>query len=70
MLPIVREIVKLIMFTIIWLIPVFLARWNSNNYYLWLFVVSALVTAGVFDHFEIIVYYESGNTDEDNGSDE
>lgn len=52
MIHLIREISKLSMFTIIWLIPVQLSRWNNNNSFLWLFILSLIITLFVFFHYE------------------
>ena len=52
MIHLIREISKLSMFTIIWLIPVQLSRWNNNNSFLWLFILSFIITLFVFLHYE------------------
>lgn len=49
-----REISKLIMFAITWGIPVVLSKVNQNNYYLFFFILSSLVTIGLFSHYEDI----------------
>lgn len=52
MLGIIREISKLCMFTIMWVFPLLLSRWNGNNNFLWFFILSIVVTVGVFSHYE------------------
>ena len=52
MAHIIRELSKLCMFAIAWGIPVLLSRWNENNMFLWMFMVSFLVTVAVLNHYE------------------
>lgn len=52
MIHLIREISKLCMFTVIWALPIVLARMFGSGLYLWFFVVSFIVTTGIFDHFE------------------
>lgn len=49
---IVREICKVIMFVILWGLPVLLSWMNNDNKYLWLFCVSVLGTIWLFNHYE------------------
>lgn len=72
MIYIIREISKLSMFTILWLFPIFLARWNENNNYLWFFILSLIVTVGVFSHYEDLERLESHNhfNEEEDGTNE
>ncbi len=48
----IREISKLCMFIVTWAFPILLSQWNENNKFLWLFVLSVIVTGGVFSHYE------------------
>ena len=52
MVFIVRELAKVVMFTILWGLPVLLAHINQNNYYLWFFVMSAIFSGLIFGHYE------------------
>lgn len=58
MVHIIREISKLLMFTIVWAFPVLLFRWSGNGSYLWFFALSVIVTVGVFSHFEDVTKIE------------
>lgn len=69
MLYIIREISKLCMFTILWAFPLLLTRWNGNNNFLWFFVLSLIVTVGVFSHYEDLEKIDNCKSDND-GSDE
>lgn len=51
-ITIVREISKLCMFTILWAFPLLLTYWSGNNNFLWFFILSFIVTVGVFSHYE------------------
>lgn len=51
-ITIIREISKLCMFTILWAFPLLLTRWSGNYNFLWFFVLSFIVTVGVFSHYE------------------
>ena len=51
---VVRELSKLIMFTVIWAMPLITAKMFGSNYYLWLLVVSFICTIMLFTHFEDI----------------
>ena len=52
MIVIVREIVKLLMFTILWALPIILVKLLGSSYYLWFFALSLLGTVGLFSHYE------------------
>lgn len=65
MVRVVREICKLIMFTLLWAIPVLAAYWNHNNYFLFLFAVSIIATVGLFSHYEDLSKYENEHYDSD-----
>lgn len=52
MLYIVRELTKLMMFAIIWLLPFGLAYVFSNQRYLWFFILSFFVSISIFSHYE------------------
>ena len=69
MLYIIREISKLCMFTLLWAFPLLLTRWNGNNNFLWFFVLSLIVTVGVFSHYEDLEKIDNCKSDND-GSDE
>ena len=56
---ITREISKLIMFTIVWAIPVLLAKMFGSVHFLWLFALSAIMTGGIFSHYEDVAKFES-----------
>lgn len=47
-----REIGKTCMFAIVWLFPIYLAQVNADSSYLWFFVLSFLMTFGIFGHYE------------------
>lgn len=49
---VVREIVKLCMFIVLWGFPILLALHFGSNLYLWFLVVSIIATVGMFSHFE------------------
>lgn len=51
MVFIVRELAKVIMFTVLWGIPVLLTHMNQSNYFLWFFIMSALFTVLLFEHY-------------------
>ena len=59
-MKVVREVVKLIMFTQLWGFPVLLARMFSPAY-LWLLVVSFIGTVIMFSHFEDLEKPQSEN---------
>ena len=62
---IVREICKTIMFIVIWAMPFALAYNFGNTYYLFFFIVSFLVSVGVFSHYEDLANNErKGETNE------
>ena len=68
MVHIVREISKLCMFTILWGFPLLLVRWNGDNNFLWFFILSLIVTVGVFSHYEDLEKVDNlkDNNDESN----
>lgn len=49
---IAREIAKAVMFSVIWVLPVFTVRYTQNNWYFWLFVLSVFGTMSIFGHYE------------------
>lgn len=49
---VVREFVKLSMFTVLWALPVIVAKLFDSPWYLWLFVGSFFATLGIFTHYE------------------
>lgn len=51
-MKVIREIMKLVMFTQLWALPLVTAKLFGTTSYLWLFVVSALGTLAVFTHYE------------------
>lgn len=55
---ITREISKLLMFTIAWAIPILLAKLFINTNFLWLFLLSIILTAAIFSHFEDLAKIE------------
>lgn len=65
----IREISKLIMFIVTWTLPVLLSRWNENNHFLWLFILSLVVTVGIFQHYEELEKVSNFESVED-GTDE
>lgn len=67
---ITREISKLVMFTIAWAIPIILAKMFGNTNLLWLIILSAIITIGVFSHFEDLERIEHSEFfDEDENAD-
>lgn len=40
------------MFIVTWAFPILLAHWNDNNRFLWFFILSVMVTLGIFSHYE------------------
>lgn len=52
MVHIIREVSKLLMFAITWTFPLLLSRWNENNEFLWFFILSLIITVGIFSHYE------------------
>lgn len=49
-----REICKLLMFTILWTIPIVISKLTDNYNYLWLFALSILMTMYLFLHYECL----------------
>ena len=47
-----REISKIILFTLIWGFPFYMARVLESNYFLWFFILSFFVNIGMFEHYE------------------
>lgn len=54
----IREISKIIMFTILWGIPLLVAKHFDSPKYLWLFVVSGIFTSSMFSHYEELESFE------------
>ena len=52
LIGIFRELSKLVMFTAIWGLPLYLSRVTGAYGYLWLFILSVLFTIGMFSHYE------------------
>ena len=52
MIQVVRELAKVIMFTILWGIPVFLSYINHSNSFLFLLLGSVLSTGFLIGHYE------------------
>ena len=52
LIGIFRELSKLVMFTAIWGLPLYLSRVTGSYGYLWLFILSVLFTIGMFSHYE------------------
>lgn len=52
LIGIFRELSKLVMFTAIWGLPLYLSRVTGSYCYLWLFILSVLFTIGMFSHYE------------------
>lgn len=50
-MKVVREIVKLFMYVTIWAIPTATAFWFDKGAYLYLYIVSFIVTVGIFNHY-------------------
>lgn len=70
---IVRELAKVVMFTILWGIPVLLAHLNQNNSFLWFFILSVIFTGIMFGHYEDLEKIDKGkkcNYNKDNDNDE
>lgn len=49
---VVRELCKLVMFTMFWAFPIVLARMFDNTGYLWFFALSLVGTSAMFNHYE------------------
>lgn len=52
LIGIFRELSKLVMFTAIWGLPLYLSRVTGSYSYLWLFILSVIFTIGMFSHYE------------------
>lgn len=65
MLRIIREVSKLCMFIVLWLFPALLSRWNGDNNFLWFYVLSFVVTVGVFGHYENLEEIDNAENEED-----
>lgn len=60
---VIREVSKIVMFVVIWCIPVLIYRWTEKSGFLWLFIVSILVTVGIFSHFEDLEKIDHNNNE-------
>ena len=69
MIYLIREISKLCMFLIMWGFPLLLTRWTGNSNFLWFFILSLIVTVGVFSHYEDLEKIDNLKDDND-GSNE
>ena len=49
-----REIVKLLLFTIIWGMPILVSMVWVNQWLLLLFIVSAFMSSSIFRHYEVL----------------
>lgn len=63
---IIRELCKLIMFIVLWGLPLLISYWNKNNYYLFLLICSGVFTILLFHHYETLE--ESDNYINDNNN--
>lgn len=54
MILVIRETAKVIQFTIIWALPVLLAKMFLSPSYLWFFAMSFVLTVLLFSHYEDI----------------
>lgn len=70
MLYIVRELTKLTMFAIIWLLPFGLAYVFANQRYLWFFILSFFVSMSILSHYEDLVKAEKENNTEEESDDQ
>lgn len=59
MIYISREVSKLVLFTLLWGFPIFLAHINKDNHFLWFFIVSAFFTFVMFSHYESLEKIDS-----------
>lgn len=57
------------MFLIMWGFPLLLTRWTGNSNFLWFFILSLIVTVGVFSHYEDLEKTDNLKDDND-GSNE
>lgn len=48
----IREISKLVMFTILWAFPLWLSKDTGNYNYLWFLILSVIFTMVMFTHYE------------------
>ena len=65
MVRIIRELCKVLMFVILWGFPLWLAKWNDDNNFLWFLLVSFFSTLGVFSHYEDLERIEQSNKQND-----
>lgn len=49
---VMREISKLVMFTMLWAFPLWLSKDTGNYNYLWLLILSVTFTMAMFTHYE------------------
>ena len=54
-LLIVQELVKALLTGFYWLFPIYMWQVSQNGRYLWLFIVSVLLTFITFSHHEILM---------------
>ena len=59
-----REIVKLLLFIIIWGIPILLSIIWVNQWLLLLFIASAFMSSSIFRHYEVLESLYSKEKDE------
>ena len=59
-----REIVKLLLFTIIWGMPILVSMIWINQWLLLLFIVSAFMSSSIFRHYEVLDSLYSKEKDE------
>ena len=51
-IALIREISKLVMFTILWAFPLWLSKDTGNYNYLWFLMLSVTFTMAMFTHYE------------------
>ena len=56
---IVREFVKGLLVAFYWAFPIYLQQTTGVGKYLWLFIVSFLLTGATLDHYETLAVAES-----------
>lgn len=52
MTKIARETAKVLMFFIAWAFPIYIAKENDDNFFLFLFILSSMLTVSIFSHYE------------------
>ena len=57
---IVREFVKGLLVGFYWAFPIYLQQTTGVGRYLWLFIISFLLTGATLDHYETLAVAESG----------